>query len=176
MADNDEYELIPLTHLRRLEKRLEGIEGNGRGGSSDSMFLLTEMIEIVKATERMAQDVAKSNRELRDEIAKMNGMKQGMDGMTAKGSELLGSVEKLITFLREEGSDEMPEMPPGMQMPPDYMIPIPQAPGQDAKNKAYNEKMDKLIELNTKTVEAMSEMSKRLGRFYPMKVKMRKKE
>jgi hypothetical protein len=65
----EEYEVIPTSPIRRLEKRLEKMEDTS--STSQVQKLMEQVIELIKSNQRIIDDVVKANAELRDEIGKI---------------------------------------------------------------------------------------------------------
>ncbi|MFH1630994.1 MAG: hypothetical protein ABIA21_02100 [Candidatus Aenigmatarchaeota archaeon] len=85
--EHDEYELVPMNPIRRMERRLERLE---KPGSTQDHT--KELIEIVRTNQHVVDGIAKSNSE----------MLKRVDELTVK----LGSIiEKL------EGDTPTPEQP-----------------------------------------------------------------
>jgi hydrogenase maturation factor HypF (carbamoyltransferase family) len=68
MAD-DEYEIIPTSPLRRLEKRMEQVEGGSY--SSEIRKLIEQVIELIKSNQRIIDDSIKANNDLIGEVSKV---------------------------------------------------------------------------------------------------------
>ena len=65
-----DYELIPMSPVRRLEKRLNRIE---KSPGVDSSFFFREVLEIIRMNQQIVDELAKSNDSLRIELAKLPG-------------------------------------------------------------------------------------------------------
>ena len=53
--EEEEYELIPVSPFRRIEKRIDRLE---KGGSSNDM--VKELIEVVRTNQRIVDEVVKN--------------------------------------------------------------------------------------------------------------------
>lgn len=67
---NDDYEDVPASPIRRLEKRISQVE---KTSSSDFSRLIEQIIELIKSNQVIVADVVKSDAELRNEISKVPG-------------------------------------------------------------------------------------------------------
>ena len=94
MAD-EEYEIIPTSPIRRLEKRIEEMESSS--ASSEVRKLIEQVIELIKSNQRVIDDIVKSNFELRNEISKLPG----------KVDELLGSMGEFMELLKASATEEV---------------------------------------------------------------------
>ena len=91
---DEEYEVIPTSPIRRLEKRISEMEKTS--SSSEVRRLIEQIIELIKSNQRVIDDIVKSNFELRDEMAKMPG----------KIDELVGSMKEFIDLLKTSAAEE----------------------------------------------------------------------
>ena len=120
---DDEYEIIPTSPLRRLEKRINQVESSS--STSEVQRLIEQIIELIKSNQRIVDDVVKSDSELRDEISKIPG----------KIDELLSSMREFIEILKTSSTEETVT-----DISKDVMQPLVN-------------KMTEMIEQNKKTVE-----------------------
>ncbi len=93
----DEYELIPLGPIRRLEKRVERVE------STSSSGLTKDIMEIVKTNQEVVNEIVKINSEL---IARVNSLAESVSFLTHKIDDLMTRLEivepeKAIEFGKE---------------------------------------------------------------------------
>src|SRR3989338_3454308 len=103
----DEYEVVPLTPLRRLEERIRKVEGN-RGGN-DREFILDVM------------DLVKSNQKLVDEVVKTDAaLRKDLQAIPAKIDELLESWKQFLELLKKVASEDT--MPQGLSEKFDKLI------------------------------------------------------
>ncbi|MBI4174045.1 MAG: hypothetical protein HY517_00230, partial [Candidatus Aenigmarchaeota archaeon] len=56
--EEEEYELVPVGPLRRIEKRVEKIE---KGGTSNEM--VKELVDVVRTNQKIIDEVVKINSE-----------------------------------------------------------------------------------------------------------------
>jgi len=69
MSPEDEYEIIPTSPIRRLEKRVEQVESGSY--SSQIRKLIEQVIELIKSNQRIIDDSLKANTDLISEISKV---------------------------------------------------------------------------------------------------------
>lgn len=65
----DEYEIIPTSPLRRLEKRISKVEGGSY--SSEIRRLVEQVIELIKSNQKIIDDSIKANNDLIAEISRV---------------------------------------------------------------------------------------------------------
>ena len=87
----EEYELIPMSPLRRLEKRIDIVEANTGGRE-----IIREIIDIVRMNQQMVDQLAKSNDALRIELSKL----------PAKIDELVTNMKEIVSFIKSSGEEE----------------------------------------------------------------------
>ena len=143
MADYEEYEVIPTSPIRRLEKRMSRVETES--SSSEVRRLIEEIVELVKSNQRIIDDVIKSDAELRNEVSRIPG----------KIDDLLGSMKEFMELLKASATEETVS-----EISKDVMEPI-------------TEKLGELVEQNKKAYEAdqavitnLGLIDKRLKRIY----------
>lgn len=133
----DDYELIPMSPIRRLEKRLERIENLS---IPESGTVFKDVLEIVRMNQLIVDELAKSNDALRIEISKL----------PAKIDELVMNLKELINFIKAAGHQEEREISK------EAMAPLLAKLDELVKtNKEASEKNDAMLEL-------LDTMSKRL--------------
>jgi hypothetical protein len=120
---SEEFELIPMTPIRRLEKRMEQIESNA--GSSNRDFM-KDLLDIVRMNQQIVDELAKSNDALRIELSKL----------PVRLEELINDIHELLSYIKASATEELGG--------------VPSAP---VDMKPLADKLDRLIEGNKKIVE-----------------------
>lgn len=141
---NEEYEVIPTSPIRRLEKRLERVEDTS--SSSQVQKLMEQVIELIKSNQRIIDDVVKANAELRDELAKIPG----------KVDKLMGTLNEFMDILKEASSEEAA----GAGITPEAMKPLADKLGEMV------EQNKKALEADHTMLTALETIDKRLKRIY----------
>ena len=90
---NDEFELFPMSPIRRLERRLEHIESTTGG---DTKGVLAEMIDIIKMNQMLVDEMAKANDALRIEISRL----------PSKIEELVSRLTELLSYIKASVTEE----------------------------------------------------------------------
>ena len=91
---DEEYEIIPTSPIRRIEKRIERLENTG--STSESRKLIEQIIELIKSNQRVIDDVVKSNFELRSEMARIPG----------KIDELISNMNEFMELLKTSATED----------------------------------------------------------------------
>ena len=140
--EREEYELIPVSPLRKLEKRIEELEAS-RAAVNMREFL-KEIVDIIKMNQSLVNELTKANDALRLEIAKL----------PPKIEELTKGINELIGYIKAAAVEEIPPARGGV-------------PGETLK--ALLEKMNEVSEGNKRIVEvtqavlsALEEIDKKL--------------
>ena len=94
--EEEEYELIPVSPLRKMEKRMDRME---KGGTSNEM--IKELIEVVRTNQRIVDEVVKINSEM---INRVSELSTNVTKMTDKMANFLDKVE--ITELKGASEEE----------------------------------------------------------------------
>lgn len=92
--DDEEFELIPLSPIRRLEKRIDKLE-NTTGGVDVREFF-RELVAIIRMNQEIVDELAKSSDALRIELAKLPG----------KLDEVTRNLNELISYIKAAAVEE----------------------------------------------------------------------
>jgi len=92
--DDEEYEVIPTSPIRRLEKRLSRMETTS--SSSEIQRLVEQIVELIKSNQRVIDDVIKSDAELRNEVSKV----------PAKIDSLVDKMDEFLELLKASATEE----------------------------------------------------------------------
>jgi DNA anti-recombination protein RmuC len=85
VMEEEEYELIAVSPLRKMEKRIDRLE---KGGSANDM--VKELIEVVRTNQRIVDEVVKINSEM---INRVSDLSTNVSKMTEKMNNFLEKVE-----------------------------------------------------------------------------------
>jgi len=140
---DDEYEIIPTSPLRRLEKRINQVERTS--STSETQRLVEQIIELIKSNQRIIDDVIKADAELRDEISRVPG----------KIDELLSSMHEFMEILKTSASEETVS-----DISKDVMQPLV------SKMTEMVEQNKKTVEVGQATLTSLGIIDKRLKRIY----------
>jgi len=138
-SEEKEYELIPISPLRRLEKRIEKLEASYSGVPND---IFKDVIDIMRMNQQLVDELAKSNDALRIELSKL----------PAKLDELIANLKELISFIKSSGEEE------AVGITQEAMKPLVEKMDELVKaNKTASETNEAMLEL-------LNEINKRLKR------------
>jgi predicted transcriptional regulator len=140
---DDEYEVIPTSPLRRLEKRISQVESSS--STSEVQRLIEQVIELIKSNQRIIDDVIKADSELRDEISKVPG----------KIDELLSSMHEFMEILKTSATEDTVT-----DISKDVMQPLV------GKMTEMIEQNKKTVEVGQATLTSLGIIDKRLKRIY----------
>ncbi len=123
--EDDEYEIVATSPVRRLENRVAKVEAVNT--ASEVRRLIEQIIELIKANQRVIDDVIKSDAELRNEVSKIPN----------KIDQLLSTMNDFIEILKASATDEI----------------VHGGGASTGNNDALVGKMNELIEVNKKTAD-----------------------
>lgn len=139
----EEYELIPISPIRKLEKRIEELEA--KRAAIDVKEFFTQIVDIIKMNQQLIEQLTRANDALRIEISKL----------PSKIEDLTKGLSELIEYIKVGASEEV--------------SPLPATTSEALKSLV--EKMDQLIEGNKKIIEtnetiisSLEELGKKLRR------------
>lgn len=90
----EEYEIIPLSPLRRLEKRIEKLESVSPAVDVKEMF--KEVVNVMRMNQEIVSELSKANDAVRFELSKL----------TTRLEELVDRLNELISFIKAAASEE----------------------------------------------------------------------
>ncbi|MBU0953728.1 MAG: hypothetical protein KKA90_04930 [Nanoarchaeota archaeon] len=141
--EDEEYEIVPTTPIRRMEKRLARMESTTT--SSEVNRLMEQIIELIKSNQRVIDDVIKADAELRNEVSRL----------PTKIDQLLSTMNDFVEILKASAVEEGGT-----------------GPSSDSMAK-LTQKLDELVQINKKGLEAneqsirsMDMIEKRLKRLH----------
>jgi chromosome segregation ATPase len=91
--EDEEYELIPMSPIRRLERRMRKIEDSP---GVDTRDFFKEILEMVRMNQQIVDEIAKADDALRIEISKL----------PAKMDELISHLNELLSFIKASAVEE----------------------------------------------------------------------
>ena len=99
MPREEEFELVPISPLRRLEKRIEKLESSMK---FDTKEIWRELVNVVRINQQIVSELVKANDALRIELSKL----------PAKIEELVKKLDELLSYIRAAGEEvSQPEYP-----------------------------------------------------------------
>ncbi|MEE9322927.1 MAG: hypothetical protein V3U72_00120 [Candidatus Aenigmarchaeota archaeon] len=93
-SPEEEYEVIPTSPMRRLEKRVEKVEGGSY--SSEIRRLVEQVVELIKSNQRIIDDSIKANNDLISEVSKL----------PTKMDDLILEMREFMKLLRISAEEE----------------------------------------------------------------------
>lgn len=93
MKKEEEYELVPLSPIRRLEKRLEKLESSI---GIDTKEFYRELVNIIRINQQVVSELVKANDLLRMEISRL----------PPKLDDLVSKLDELLTFIKASSVEE----------------------------------------------------------------------
>jgi methyl-accepting chemotaxis protein len=139
--EDEEYELIPMSPIRRLEKRMSKIE---ESPGVDTKDFFKEIVEIIRMNQQIVDEMARANDALRIELSKL----------PAKLDEMISNLNELVSFIKASAIEEAG---PGESLKPLL-----------EKMDALIEGNKKMAEGMQATVESIEEMGEKMRSSTPM--------
>lgn len=150
---DEEYEVIPTSPIRRLEKRISKIESTT--ASSGLQKLIEQIIELIKSNQRVIDDVIKANSELRNELSKIPG----------KLDQLISNINEFIEILKASAAEEATPQA-GVDMKP-LVEKITELVEQTKKNMEINQAaLTNLSAIDTRMKRLQTQLSGTTNRRY----------
>jgi methyl-accepting chemotaxis protein len=135
----EEYEIIPISPLRRLEKRIEQLEA--MSPAVDVKEIFKEVVDVLRMNQQIVNEISKSNDALRLEISKL----------TIKLEELTARMNELLSYIRAAATEES-------------FQPEDTTKGLREKMNELIEANKKIAESNETMISILEEIEKKLSR------------
>ncbi len=94
----EEYELIPLSPIRKLEKRLDKMEKGGAGGD-----MMKELVDVVKTNQAIVEDIVKVNSEM---MAKVSELSNNITQLTSRLNDFMNKIEVVSEEPEQKPADD----------------------------------------------------------------------
>jgi mevalonate kinase len=141
--NDEEFEIIPTSPLRKLEQRIKKIEGTT--STAETQRLIEQIIELIKSNQRIVDDVIKSNADLRDELSKV----------PPKIDDLISNINGFVQLLKTTATEEAVS-----DVSKDVMQPLVDKMGE------MIDQSKKSVEVNQAALTSLGIIDKRLKRIY----------
>ncbi len=92
--EDEEFELIPMSPVRRLERRIDKLENTS--GGVDVREFFRELVAIIRMNQEIVDELAKSSDALRIELSKLPG----------KLDDVTRNLNELLTYIRSAAAEE----------------------------------------------------------------------
>ncbi len=137
MAEDEEYEIVPVSPLRNLERRMEKLETLS---TNDPKSIIRDIIDIIRMNQGIVDELVKSNDALKLELSKL----------PSKLDEMTSQLRELVVLIKSSGEEE------SVSMSQESMKPVVDKLDELIKaNRGMNERNDSVVEL-------LDEISKRI--------------
>lgn len=155
-AKDDEYELIQLSPLRKLEKRIAQLETTS---NFDAKEFFQEFVDIVKMNQQLVDEVIKANNTLRVELARLPG----------KMEEMTRSLNELVSFIKAAAIEEAnPAATETFKVMPDKLDKLIELNKRIVES---NESLTSLMEVMDKKMRPMMPLKRPMPNLRPILVK-----
>jgi DNA repair exonuclease SbcCD ATPase subunit len=141
---SETYEIIPVTPLKKLEKRMDKLESGGTVPQLQS--LINQIIELIRSNQKIVNDVIQANAELKNEIAKL----------PSKIDEMTDLMKKFISLIEAAGKEET------STGGPDTMKPVTE------QLKKMVEQNQRILESNQAMLDKLDVLGRRVKRGTPV--------
>lgn len=133
-----DYEVLPVTPIHKLEKRIKYLEEAGTVPQLQS--LIGQIIELVRGNQQLVDQVVRADAELRNELSRLPG----------KLDELITTIKSFLNLVKIAGEEEV------RGVSPESLKPL-----TDQFQKML-EQNQKLIEGNQAILESIESLGKKI--------------
>ncbi|MFB6245037.1 MAG: hypothetical protein ABEJ03_01690 [Candidatus Nanohaloarchaea archaeon] len=92
---NDDYEVVPMGPIRKLERRIDNIETGASGGADDE--LIRDVLDIMKSNQKIVNDMTESTHELKNSV----------EDLTHKMDTVVDNMNSFMDLLKEASEMDM---------------------------------------------------------------------
>lgn len=97
-GDSDDYEVVPVGPIRKLERRIDEIESQGGAGSSAADDeLVKDVLDIMKSNQKIVNDMTESTHQLKNEV----------EDLTHKMDEVVDNMNSFMDLLKEASEADL---------------------------------------------------------------------
>ena len=138
--DEVNYEIIPVTPIKRLEERMKRVESTG--SSTTLQNLINQVIELIRSNQKIVNDVIQANSDLRNELSKL----------PSKIDELVSTMNNFLSLVEAAGREELSAP---QQTNAEFLKPIVD------ELKKISDQNQKLVENNQMVLEELDKIGKK---------------
>ncbi len=136
--DSDEYEVIPLDPIRKLERRMNELEESSNLSREES--LIRDVVDIMKTNQQMVNNMVDST----------NNLKTSVEELTAKMDRIVDDLGSFMDLL-EEASEASLEQDINRNIEKSMVEPL-------------TDKMQEIVETNQRMLDGLSSMGEHLSK------------
>ncbi|MDY6770902.1 MAG: hypothetical protein SV186_03010 [Candidatus Nanohaloarchaea archaeon] len=146
--DSEEYEIIPMGPVRKLEKRIDELEQQKSAGGPQGDYV-RDILDIMKANQKIVNDMVESTSQLQNSI----------EDLTHKMDSVLDNMNEFMNLLQEASEASLEE---------DVSTDISQNLVQPLTDSMQDirETNEKMLEGLGKIDESLNNLDKRMKRIY----------
>lgn len=145
-GNGDDYEVVPVGPIKKLERRLDEMEQQQQQGGSGGDRMVGDMLDIMKTNQKIVNDMTESTHELKNSV----------EDLTHKMDEVVDNMNSFMDLLKEASEVDMEGEVMG-----DMESRISRAIGDEMQDVASDIK-----ESNKEVVENLNNINESLRRAY----------
>lgn len=136
--DSDEYEVIPLDPIRKLERRIDEMEQKSQLSREES--LIRDVVDIMKTNQQMVNNMVDST----------NNLKNSVEDLTHKMDTIIDDIGEFLDLL-EEASEASLEQDINKNI-------------KDSLVQPLTDQMEQIVETNQQMLEGLSSVGEHLSK------------
>lgn len=95
---NDDYEVVPMGPVRKLERRIDSIEEKAQtGGGAANEQMIRDVLDIMKSNQKIVNDMTESTHELKNSV----------EDLTHKMDEVVDNMNSFMDLLKDASEVDM---------------------------------------------------------------------
>ena len=150
-ADSDEYEIVPMGPIRKLEKRLEKVESKNSLSGDES--LIRDILDLMKSNQKIVDDMTENTNKLRNSV----------EDLTHKMDTVIDNMNEFMSILKE-ASEVSLEEDVSSEIGKSVIAPLKDEMSEI--NSGLSNMSENLERNNEQMAEGLEKLDKRLKRIY----------
>lgn len=94
---SDDYEVVPMGPVRKLERRLDSIEQKAQQGGSANQEMMRDVLDIMKSNQKIVNDMTESTHELKNSV----------EDLTHKMDSVVDNMNEFMNLLKDASEVDM---------------------------------------------------------------------
>jgi len=96
-SESDDYEVVPIGPIRKLERRIDSIEEEAGGGAGANEEVIRDVLDIMKSNQKIVNDMTESTHELKNSV----------EDLTHKMDEVVDNMNSFMDLLKDASEVDM---------------------------------------------------------------------
>lgn len=96
-SDEDDYEVVPIGPIRKLERRIDSMEEKATQGGGANEEVIRDVLDIMKSNQKIVNDMTESTHQLKNSV----------EDLTHKMDEVVDNMNSFMDLLKDASEVDM---------------------------------------------------------------------